>query len=164
GELMARHWFGQSLTDWTMILGDETESEGVKLRPAITAGPVTVTLWDSATGGTQYTDLLDASGAPIAHVVTADGPGKLQVGPDPRERPGGDDRAADQLAGRAGARRRVAGAPGRRPAVRVDRAVRAAGDRRRPLVQHGAMTRPVKPYVGSAGRWLPLAGGPAVLP
>src|SRR5690606_27229590 len=26
------------------------------------------------------------------------------------------------------------------------------------------MTRPAKPYIWSAGRWLPLAGGPAVLP
>src|SRR5690606_9655103 len=79
-----RFWFGQSPTDWTTVLGAETESNGVKLRPAIAAGPVTVTFWDSATGGTQYTDLLDASGEPITHVVTADGTGTLQVGTIPR--------------------------------------------------------------------------------
>ena len=79
-----RFWFGQSPTDWTMVLGAETESNGVKLRPAIAAGPVTVTFWDSATGGTQYTDLLDASGEPITHVTTADGTGTLPVGTIPR--------------------------------------------------------------------------------
>src|SRR5690606_25213237 len=89
GGLM-RHWFGQSPTDWTMVLGAETESNGVKLRPAIAAGPIEVTFWDAATGGTQYTDLLDASGEPITHVTTADGTGTLQVGTIPRFR-GPDD-------------------------------------------------------------------------
>lgn len=79
-----RFWFGQSPTDWTMVLGAETESNGVKLRPAIAAGPIEVTFWDAATGGTQYTDLLDASGEPITHVTTADGTGTLQVGTIPR--------------------------------------------------------------------------------
>src|SRR5690606_23164691 len=59
-------------------------------RPAIAAGPVTVTFWDSATGGTQYTDLLDASGEPITHVTTADGTGTPQVGTIPRLRGPGD--------------------------------------------------------------------------
>lgn len=85
-----RFWFGQSPTDWTMVLGDETESNGVKLRPAIAAGPIEVTFWDAATGGTRYTDLLDASGEPITHVTTADGTGALQVGTIPRFR-GPDD-------------------------------------------------------------------------
>lgn len=81
---MARHWFGQSLTDWTMVLGDETQVDDVRFRPAITTGPVAVTFWDSATGGTQYTDLLDASGAPITQVTTADGTGVLPLGTIPR--------------------------------------------------------------------------------
>lgn len=81
---MARHWFGQSLTDWTMFLGGVTEVEGVKFRAANAAGPVTVTFWDSETGGTQYTDLLDASGTPVTQIVTADGEGALPLGTVPR--------------------------------------------------------------------------------
>ena len=98
-----RCWFGQSPTDWTMVLGDETESNGVKLRPAIAAGPIEVTFWDAATGGTRYTDLLDASGEPITHVTTADGTGALQVGTIPRFR--GPDEVTEMWADAGGGAR-----------------------------------------------------------
>ncbi|TYK45148.1 hypothetical protein [Actinomadura decatromicini] len=62
---MARHWFGQSPSDWTFSVD---AGDGVVL-----AGSVTVTLWNAAAGGTQYTDLLDAAGTPITEVVTGDG-------------------------------------------------------------------------------------------
>lgn len=100
---MARHWFGQSLTDWTMVLGDETQVDDVKLRPAITAGPVTVTFWDSATGGNQYTDLLDAAGEPITQVTTADGTGVLPLGTIPRFR--GPDEVTEMWADAGGGAR-----------------------------------------------------------
>ncbi|MGH8965947.1 MAG: hypothetical protein ACRDXB_11560, partial [Actinomycetes bacterium] len=61
-----RYWFGNSLTDWTFDVGESDE--------AVLAGGRTVTFWGSATGGTQYTDLLDASGTPITEVASAAGP------------------------------------------------------------------------------------------
>lgn len=100
---MARHWFGQSLTDWTMVLGDETQVDDVRFRPAITTGPVAVTFWDSATGGNPHTDLLDASGAPITQVTTADGTGVLPLGTIPRFR--GPDEVTEMWADAGGGAR-----------------------------------------------------------
>lgn len=83
---MARHWFGQSPTDWTMTLGTPVDDGGVKTAPVSAMGPVTVTFWSAASGGTQYTDLLDASGNAITEVVTSDGTDGLAVGTIPRFR------------------------------------------------------------------------------
>lgn len=84
---MARHWFGKMLTDWSMTLGDVTEVDTgsgiVKTAPALVTGPVAVTFWNAETGGTQYTDLLDASGTPVAQVMTADGTSGLPIGTIP---------------------------------------------------------------------------------
>lgn len=105
---MARHWFGQALTDWTMVLGDETETEGVKLRPAITAGPVAVTFWNAASGGTQYTDLLDASGNPVEQIMTADGTTALALGTIPRFRgPDSDPEVMEMWADAGGGARHL---------------------------------------------------------
>lgn len=58
---MARHLFGMSPADFALErVGDE-----LKLRPGAIG-----TVWDSMTGGTQLTDLLDLDSAPIT-VVTA---------------------------------------------------------------------------------------------
>jgi hypothetical protein len=103
---MARHWFGQSLTDWSMALGEETEIEGVKYRPVSATGPVAVTFWNAASGGTQYTDLLDASGSTITQVTTSDGTGGLPLGTIPRFRgPDGDPEIVEMWADAGGTAR-----------------------------------------------------------
>lgn len=81
---MARYWFGQTLTDWTMVLGASSVENGVTYAPVQAAGPMTVTMWSAETGGVQYTDLLDASGSPITEVTTADGSGTLPTGTIPQ--------------------------------------------------------------------------------
>jgi hypothetical protein len=73
---MTRHVFGQGPSDWTFSVGTGNA--------AVLAGGVVLTFWDSATGGTQYTDLLDASGTPITTVTTANGTGSLPIGTIPR--------------------------------------------------------------------------------
>lgn len=70
-----RHWFGQSLTDWTFTVGGGGE--------AVLAGGVTITLWNLPSGGTQHTDLLDEAGAAVTTVTSADG-AELPVGTIPR--------------------------------------------------------------------------------
>ncbi|HEY9370450.1 hypothetical protein [Streptomyces sp.] len=71
---MARSTFGAGVADFVV-----TPSDGLW---AVGAG-ATVTFWDSADAGTQYTDLLDASSTPIMQ-VTADEFGALPrfSGPD----------------------------------------------------------------------------------
>jgi len=71
---VARYWFGQTLTDWAMVLGAATDDgSGVLSAPVSAVGPVTITFWNQPTGGSQYTDLLDASGTPITQVTVGDG-------------------------------------------------------------------------------------------
>jgi hypothetical protein len=62
---MARHTFGQSPADWTFTAGPGDA--------AILAGGVTVTFFNAASGGTQYTDLLDSTGSPVSGIVSGDG-------------------------------------------------------------------------------------------
>jgi hypothetical protein len=69
-----RHWFGQSLTDWTFTLGGGNEA-------ILASGEVT--FWDSWSGGSQHTDLLDENGDPITSVTTSDG-SSLPLGSFPR--------------------------------------------------------------------------------
>jgi hypothetical protein len=69
-----RHWFGQSLTDWTFIQGDGDEA-------VLASGEVT--FWDAWSGGTQYTDLLDDNGDAITSVTSSDG-SSLPLGTFPR--------------------------------------------------------------------------------
>lgn len=54
-----------SPADWVFLEGAGGE--------AILQGDVTVTFWNARTGGTQYEDLLDESGAPITGVTSGDG-------------------------------------------------------------------------------------------
>mgnify|MGYP001161939101 FL=1 len=71
-----RHWFGQSLTDWTFTVGGGGE--------AVLAGGVEITCWSQPVGGSRYTDLLDESGTSITSVVSSDGSGGLPLGTIPR--------------------------------------------------------------------------------
>ncbi|QBI53413.1 hypothetical protein [Streptomonospora litoralis] len=64
-----RHWFGRSHAGWVMQEGEEVTESGevVGYTPLLLPG-VTVTMWDAQTGGSQYTDLLDADGAAVTSV------------------------------------------------------------------------------------------------
>ncbi|MFE9099838.1 hypothetical protein [Actinomadura geliboluensis] len=80
---MARHWFGQSLTDWTMTLDGSTTSGGVTTAPVLAAGPAEITFWSAAIGGVRYTDLLDAADNAISAVTSSDGSDGRPVGTIP---------------------------------------------------------------------------------
>lgn len=80
---MARHNFGQSLTDWTMDLGTSTTSGGVTTAPVIATGPQTITFWSAKSGGAQYTDLLNAAGAAVTTIDSSDGSDGLPIGTIP---------------------------------------------------------------------------------
>lgn len=68
-----RHEFGGSPADYAM----EKVGNSLLLRPQAVG-----TVWDSLTGGTQYTDLTDLTGTPIT-TVTADSDGAVSFyGPD----------------------------------------------------------------------------------
>jgi lysophospholipase L1-like esterase len=71
---VARYSFGAGIADFVVQPSDGLWSVG--------AG-VTVTFWDASTGGTQYTDLLDAGSTPITE-VTSDEYGAVPAffGPD----------------------------------------------------------------------------------
>ncbi|MFI0406575.1 hypothetical protein [Actinomadura sp. 3N508] len=69
---MARHTFGLSLTDWTMTLGAEDQ--------VLVAGGAVVTFWSAQVGGVQHLDLLDAAGAAVTSITSADGAGALPKG------------------------------------------------------------------------------------
>ena len=62
---MARHWFGQAPADWIFSVGTGNT--------AVLDAGVDIDIWSAKTGGSQYTDLLDASGAPVTSLVSGDG-------------------------------------------------------------------------------------------
>jgi len=72
---VTRHMYGQGPADWTFSVGDADT--------ATLAGAVNLTFWSSQTSGTQYTDLLNASGSPITSVTSSDGSSGLPVGTIP---------------------------------------------------------------------------------
>lgn len=67
---MTRHLFGDTVADWAFTAVDGVDGEDDILQAA---GGATITLWNARTGGSQITDLQDATGAAIDHVVTSDG-------------------------------------------------------------------------------------------
>ncbi len=73
---MTRHVFGQGPSDWSFSVG--------VANAATLAGGIVLTFWDTATGGTQLTDLLDAAGTPTTTITTATGSGSLPIGTIPR--------------------------------------------------------------------------------
>jgi hypothetical protein len=58
---VTRHQFGDTLADWTFRFAGDTVTRG--------AG-ATVTFWSALTGGSQYTDLLNAAGGGTSSVTT----------------------------------------------------------------------------------------------
>lgn len=79
-----RHSFGADLSAWATDLGAvETSQSGLSGYHTLFIPNVTITFWDSATGGNQYTDLLDNLGTPITSITTGvDGSFPVFSGPD----------------------------------------------------------------------------------
>jgi hypothetical protein len=71
-----RHWFGQSPSDWTFALGTANA--------VVLSGGKNLTFWSQPSGGVQYLDLLDATGAEVSSIASATGDGELPVGTIPR--------------------------------------------------------------------------------
>ena len=62
---MARRRFLGDMAAWAMALGaDETSVDSQSGQRALIIPSASITFWDSASGGTQYTDLLDSIGTP----------------------------------------------------------------------------------------------------
>jgi hypothetical protein len=73
---MARHPFGGGLSDWAII----PDTSGL----AVLTGGAIITLWSLPTGGTQYTDLTDASSVAIETVSSSDGTDGFVTGQIPQ--------------------------------------------------------------------------------
>jgi hypothetical protein len=101
---MARHTFGKSLTDWSMILGDPIVVGDTTTAPVSVVGPVTITFWSASTGGVQYTDLLDSAANPAAEITASDGTDGLPIGTIPEfQGPDGDPYGPAEMWADAGA-------------------------------------------------------------
>jgi hypothetical protein len=81
-----RFSFGGDLTGWHFGYGDlaTTVDTALSGRTVIALGGVDVTFWDARTGGAQYTDLQDASGAAITAVQTSQGSANYPLGVMPQ--------------------------------------------------------------------------------
>lgn len=66
---MARHLYG-GVADYVVAPGDAVTVGSITGNETLLVPGVTVTFWPSATGGSQYTDLLDSANTPITSVVT----------------------------------------------------------------------------------------------
>lgn len=75
---MTRYHFGGTSDDF---LYSEVTAYNRDLL-ALTTSTVTVTFWSAETGGTHYTDLLDANGNPITSAVVTSGQLPQIQGPD----------------------------------------------------------------------------------
>jgi hypothetical protein len=73
---MARLSAGGGPADYTILTGDtitiSTPSGDVDGKTAVVVGGIEVTWWNSETGGTQYTDLLNSSGAAVSSILSSD--------------------------------------------------------------------------------------------
>jgi hypothetical protein len=81
---MARHWFFGDMASYVFDTGvSETSNLGLAGEESLVIPGQEVFLWDSLTGGNQYTELLDASLNPITSVIAAsDGSLPPTKGPD----------------------------------------------------------------------------------
>ncbi len=79
-----RHSFCGDMASWVMDAGAATTSTGGLTGDFAVAIPYqAVTFWDSETGGSQLTDLLDANGNPVTSVTSASDGSLPQIsGPD----------------------------------------------------------------------------------
>lgn len=81
---MARHTFLGDMASWVMDTGaSATSTSGFAGDTTLVIPGITVTFWSAASGGSQYTDLLNATGTPITSVISAaDGSLPQISGPD----------------------------------------------------------------------------------
>lgn len=81
---MTRHSFCGDMASWVMDTGTATTSaSGLPGDFMVAIGSQEVTFWNAATGGSQYTDLIDANGNPVTSVTSgADGSLPQVSGPD----------------------------------------------------------------------------------
>lgn len=79
-----RHAFGADLSAWATDLGAlATSQSGLSGYQALFIPNVEITFWDSVSGGTQYTDLLDNLGTATMSITTdTNGEFPLFNGPD----------------------------------------------------------------------------------
>lgn len=77
---MARYGFGGGIADWSFTAVDAVDGND---DIAQLTGGVVIEFYNSETGGTQYTDLLDESGNPVTSVTSADGTGSRSIGQIP---------------------------------------------------------------------------------
>ncbi|MFG2165509.1 SGNH/GDSL hydrolase family protein [Micromonospora chersina] len=77
---MARYWFGGGVADWTFTTRDGV---GGFDDIAQVVGGSTITVWNAETGGTQFSDLLDANGAAVPFLLSDDGTGGRALGQIP---------------------------------------------------------------------------------
>ncbi|HEX8630134.1 MAG TPA: hypothetical protein VF755_18400, partial [Catenuloplanes sp.] len=68
-----RAWFGGDLAAWTFTVGEQITVGALQGRTALAVGGIGVTFYNAPVGGTRYTDLLDAEGGSIAHVLSSTG-------------------------------------------------------------------------------------------
>lgn len=73
---MARMMFGGGIADWTLSIDGSND--------VFAAGGVSVTFWDSRTGGSQYTNLQDLAGSTITSVTTSTGSDGQAIGQIPQ--------------------------------------------------------------------------------
>ncbi|MFI1194092.1 hypothetical protein ACH4T9_12655 [Micromonospora sp. NPDC020750] len=74
---MTRYWAAGGPSDYTIVTGD-TATIGVPPndktgKAVVTLGGVEVKWWNTETGGMQYTDLRDSTGAAVSSVLSSDG-------------------------------------------------------------------------------------------
>lgn len=85
---MARLQAGGGPSDYTILAGDtitiSTPDGDVDGKAAVLVGGVAVAWWNAEVGGTQYTDLLDSSGAPVSSVLSSDTSDGRALGQIPR--------------------------------------------------------------------------------
>lgn len=116
---MARYWFGDGVTDWTMSYGDGVTIPGAVAQDAIAVGGVSVTFWNARSGGTRYMDLFTEAGDAADRIVSSAGDDGRGLGQIPRFR--GPDNVRELWASAGGGPRALM-------VGRVD-AVDKAGDR-----------------------------------
>jgi len=74
-----RYPFGGTLADWTFDPISVGEVDNV----VHSIGNVEITCWSERVGGQRYTDLLDADGQPVSHVLSSGGDDGAAVGQIP---------------------------------------------------------------------------------
>ncbi|SBT64211.1 hypothetical protein GA0070622_1181 [Micromonospora sediminicola] len=81
---MTRYWAGGGPSDYTIVSGADVTIGSLDGKAAVVVGGVEITWWNSETGGTQYTDLLDSTGSARTSVLSSDTSDGRALGQIPR--------------------------------------------------------------------------------